>query len=552
MEPVAAMYVRVSTDRQVEMQTSEQQVALLQAYVDQHGWIVRPEHRFRDEGVSGARLDRPALDRLRDAAARGEVDTVLVTSPDRLARRYAYQVWLLEEFERAGCRVIFLERPPSDDPQDALVIQIRGAVAAYERTVIADRMRRGRLAALRDGRLLPWTTAPYGYRLDPLTPRDPRGVRVEESEAALVRDMFAWYVDEGVTIYAIAQRLTARGIPTAHGHAVWTPAAVRRILGNASYTGIAYGNQQQTVPAKRRHPLLGGTTKEPGGESMRLRPHEEWIGVPVPALLSPELFAQAQERLQRNRTWAMRNTRHDYLLRCLVSCGRCGLAHHVWTNGCYAYYRCRGADTLLNRVRPDPCRARQLPAAELDALVWADLCAVLDEPTILAEALRHAQQGWLHPDEQAARRHDLVQRQRDLQRQIERLIDAYTAGVLTLEELGARRRTLEERLDALRREEQQVAASVRPDTQIQQVGVDMERFRAQVSRRMAHADFATKRAIVELVVDRVVVDAPDVEIRYVIPFTGAAQRKGVLGPHYRTGPSRHQATVRPDARLRLL
>jgi len=78
------------------------------------------------------------------------------------------------------------------------------------------------------------------------------------------------------------------------------PAAVRQIPGNASYTGIAYGNRQQTVPAKRQHPLCGGPTKGPGGESMRLRPQEEWIGVPVPALLSAEVFAQAQERLQRN------------------------------------------------------------------------------------------------------------------------------------------------------------------------------------------------------------------------------------------------------------
>jgi site-specific DNA recombinase len=133
MEPVVALYLRVSTDRQAETQTSDQQLTALQAYVAQQQWTVRAEHLYRDEGISGARLDRPALDRLRDAAARGEVDTVLIASPDRLARRYAYQVWLLEEFERAGCRVVFLERPLSSDPQDALVIQIRGAVAEYER-----------------------------------------------------------------------------------------------------------------------------------------------------------------------------------------------------------------------------------------------------------------------------------------------------------------------------------------------------------------------------------------------------------------------------------
>ena len=170
MSTIVAAYARVSTDRQAERQTIEQQVAALRAYARERGWDLTDAQLYRDDGWSGARLDRPGLDRLRDAVARAVVDVLLVVSPDRLARRYAYQVWLLEEFARAGCEVIFLERPPSDDPQDALVIQIRGAVAEYERTVIADRTRRGRLAKLRAGQLLPWSTPPYGYRLDPRAP----------------------------------------------------------------------------------------------------------------------------------------------------------------------------------------------------------------------------------------------------------------------------------------------------------------------------------------------------------------------------------------------
>src|SRR6266542_6376254 len=158
-------YARVSTDRQAEKQTIDQQIDRLHAFARHQGWHLAAEQLYADDGYSGARLDRPALDRLRDAVAGGAIDAVLVTSPDRLARRYAYQVWLLEEFERAGCAVVFLDRPPSDDPQDALLLQIRGAVAEYERTVIADRMRRGRLAALRAGRLRPWCQPPYGYRL---------------------------------------------------------------------------------------------------------------------------------------------------------------------------------------------------------------------------------------------------------------------------------------------------------------------------------------------------------------------------------------------------
>ena len=139
------------------------------------GWTLTPAHIFRDDGYSGASLARPGLDRLRDAVKGREVDRVLVTAPDRLARNYVHQMVLLEELARAGCEAVFLDRPMSDDPHDQLLLQIRGAVAEYERTLIAERMRRGRLAKLRAGRLLPWTRAPYGYRLTP-TGRATRGV----------------------------------------------------------------------------------------------------------------------------------------------------------------------------------------------------------------------------------------------------------------------------------------------------------------------------------------------------------------------------------------
>jgi site-specific DNA recombinase len=233
-------YARVSTDRQAEKQTIAQQIERLQTYARHQGWQLDAEKLYADDGYSGARLDRPALDRLRDAVGSGAVDAVLITSPDRLARRYAYQVWLLEEFERAGVQVIFLERPPTGDPQDVLVIQIRGVVAEYERTVIADRMRRGRLAALRAGKLVPWTVPPFGYIHDPLRPRDPTGLRVDDDAARVVCQIFTWYIEEGLTLYGIAQRLIARGIPTPTGRPFWNPSSVRKILINSTYQGTAY------------------------------------------------------------------------------------------------------------------------------------------------------------------------------------------------------------------------------------------------------------------------------------------------------------------------
>src|SRR5215218_1056875 len=179
-----ALYVRVSTDRQQQAQTIQQQVTQLHSYVAAHdGWTVAEEHIFRDDGHSGAKLSRPGLDALRDHAARAAFDVVLVCAPDRLARNFVHQMVVLEELERRGVRVVFIDRPLSNDPHEQLVTQIRGAVAEYERTLIADRMRRGRQARLRSGQLLPWARAPYGYRLHPERPRDPAAVQLDPAAA---------------------------------------------------------------------------------------------------------------------------------------------------------------------------------------------------------------------------------------------------------------------------------------------------------------------------------------------------------------------------------
>ena len=221
-----AIYGRVSTGHQVEQQTIEQQIERLKAYVAAYvaeGWTLEPTHVFRDDGYSGAVLARPGLDRLRDAVKGREVDQVLVTAPDRLARNYVHQMLLLEEWGRAGCAAEFLDRPMSDDPHDHLLLQIRGAVAEYERTLIAERMRRGRLAKLRAGVLLPWTYPPYGYRLSPDRPRDPRGVTLDPAEAAVVAELFAMYREPGVSLMQLALHLDARCAHTSGQAAVVEP-----------------------------------------------------------------------------------------------------------------------------------------------------------------------------------------------------------------------------------------------------------------------------------------------------------------------------------------
>ena len=268
-----ACYARVSTARQTQGQTIEQQLTLLQAYLTQQGWTLDPRYLFRDDGYSGAQLARPALDRLRDCVAHAELDRVLITAPDRLARNYVHQVLLVEEFQRTGCQVVFVERPMSSDPHDQLLLQIRGAVAEYERSLIAERMRRGRLQKLRAGRLLPWTRPPYGYQEDPIRPRDPAGLAPHPVTGVVVQQIFSWYAYESLSLSDVARRLTAAGIVTPTGKAVWNAASVRWIVQNQVYTGITYGNCHRTIPSRQRGPALRPVGP---GTSHTHHPREDW------------------------------------------------------------------------------------------------------------------------------------------------------------------------------------------------------------------------------------------------------------------------------------
>src|SRR5215472_12707244 len=299
-----AIYLRVSTNRQTQAQTIEQQLERLRKHLELQGEARSADNIFRDDGYSGANLNRPGLDRLRDRVKGGILDRVLLTSPDRLARNYVHQMVLIEEWERCGCRVEFLDRPMSQDPHDQLLLQIRGAVAEYERTLIAERMRRGRQAKLRAGTLLPWTTPPFGYRLDPERPRQAAGVRVEPGEAALVAQLFDWYLEPQATICRLARRLTGLGVPAPRGGPRWNVASVRGILRNPSYAGRALSNRTQVAPARGRKSAM---LPAGPGQSHAPRPEEDWITVPVPPIVSEEAFAQVQAKLDANQQGAARN-----------------------------------------------------------------------------------------------------------------------------------------------------------------------------------------------------------------------------------------------------
>ena len=512
-----AVYARVSTTRQAQAQGIEQQLDRLRAAAAERGWELDDQHVYRDDGYSGARIGRPGLDRLRDHAALAELDLVLVTAPDRLARNYVHQVLLIDELAGRGCQVEFLDRPMSSDPHDQLLLQIRGAVAEYERTLIAERMRRGRQAKLRAGTLLPWTTAPFGYRLDPERPRLASAVRVDPGEAALVAQLFDWYLEPQATVYRLARRLTDLGVATPRGGPRWNTASVRGILRNPAYAGRALSNRTQVAPARGRKSAM---LPAGPGVSHAPRPEEDWIAVPVPAIVSEETFAQVQAKLDANQQGAARNTRHEYLLRALISCGACRLGcTGRQTAAGYRYYLCRGRTDPLRVAQGQRCTARYIPAGQLDELVWADLCALLTDPAQVARALARAQGGAWLPQELQARQATIGRALGQLDRQQQRLLDAYLAEVVTLPELERKRQDLDRSRDTLLAQQRQLDAAARQRLELGAVADGIEAFCQTIRAGLATATFEQRRLLAELLIDRVVVTDGEVEIRYVLPIS---------------------------------
>ena len=505
------IYARVSTEAQEARGTIGSQLEALRARVTAGGDELVAE--FVDDGYSGARLDRPGLDRLRDAAEAGRIEAVWCLSPDRLARSFAYQMLILDELSRLGVAVCFTDSPPIDsDPQARLLVQVQGVIAEYERAKFAERERRGKLYRARAGEVLS-RKVPYGYRRVPRGPAGPAHLIVHEAEAAVVRRIFADFTG-GASVRGIAQALARDRVPSPEGRPAWPLATVGRLLRNDAYVGRLYWNRTATSfdPALGRH-------------RQRRRPPEEWVAIPIPAIVDEETFEAAGRAARDNTAFSPRRTEPGtFLLRRLARCGRCGvkLACHRARReyGLARYYLCPHHDPVRAGGEDRRCTERRIRADELDAFVYDQVQALLARPELLAagEAAVPAQAP-VPDDELLSTQLDRLERRAQAaQAERRRLADLYQAGVIEAAELTRRAAELQSRRQHLDNERQALITQRAELTAHNRLSQRIEAFAARALAGLDRLDFNGRQQLLRLVLEDVRVQGWQVELRLRIPL----------------------------------
>jgi site-specific DNA recombinase len=519
---VAAIYARVSSAQQREEGTIASQTAALLEHAAAQGLEVPRDWIFEDQGYSGATLIRPALERLRDLAAQVGIDVLLCYSPDRLARKYAYQALLIEEFTRAGTEVRFLKGPKSDSPEDALLVQFQGMIAEYERAQIAERSRRGKAHWARTGSVNVLSGAPYGYRYVRKSEHAEARYEIAEPEASTVREIYRRYVEEQHSIGDLARWLSSQAIATATGKQRWDRSTVWGILRNPAYVGRASFAKTMVSdhrPAVTRRIRLQGrtVTRHPGH---RERPHQEWIEIPVPAIISEETFSAAARRLQDNKRFAARNTKVPSLLQGLISCQRCGYAFYRSPTQTSArklyYYRCIGSDGWRfehGRV----CSVRPVRADEVDALVWEQVSALLADPGLIEKELERRLAELRQSDPINARRNQLQLEMSRAQAAAARLISAYQEDLVALDELRSRMPELRKRQAGIRAQLDALDSQLADRETFVALAENLGSFLARFRESAANASIQDRQRIVRLLVRDVLIGPDQVVIRHSIP-----------------------------------
>ena len=509
-----ALYARVSSEAQEKRGTIASQIEALRHYALEHQYEIVERYVCQDDGYSGAMLARPELDRLRDGAQAGGFDAILVLAPDRLARKYAYLILILEEFARFGTPVIFLEQGPPDDPHSALLVQIQGAVAEYERAKLAERYRRGKLYRARQGEVF-WATIPYGYRRVPRQGSVSAYLIINEVAAEVVRKIFSWHAGEQMSIRQIVKRLTREGYCPPKGGKQWAESTVHKILRQEAYVGSLHYNKSYQVTVTSAEGVLRNKKV--------FRPSADWISISIPPLIDRATFELSQANHRPNQQFSPRNLKEEHwLLRRLLRCERCG-----YKSACVAdkrrphmppayYYRCDKQGRFDDGPRCHPNHVRSGP---LDELVWQEVCRHLLDPELLLKAQTTlTSTDSLDESFLIAQLNNTQRRLAQTQGERRRLLDAFQGGFITKEEFEERTQKVALRIENLQADLKTVEEESKNVSAGRQLLTRLNNVTKTMTAKLNDMTFHERQQLVRTVLQEVVINGNTVKLFFKIPL----------------------------------
>jgi site-specific DNA recombinase len=537
---MAAIYARVSSEQQREANTIASQTASLLEFAKSQDLEVPKEWVFEDDGYSGATLERPGLEHVRDLAGEGQIQVVLAYSPDRLSRKYAYQILLIEELARNGVETLFVKAPQGSSAEDQLLVQFQGMIAEYERAQILERSRRGKRHRAQSGEVSVMSGAPYGYRYIRKTDEAPAAYAVLEDEARVVQRIYEMYTAEGLSIGEITRRINTEGIPTRKASARWERSTVWAVLRNSAYRGVAcFGKTCASSRARIIRPQRRRGVATPSMTAGHERPREEWIEIPVPALVSEESFARAQELLQENKIRSRRRTIEPSIVQGMVSCQKCGYAFSRTSTYTSArkihYYKCIGSDSWRKLGGPVCDNGRFVRQDLLDHIVWTEVIRLLEEPTLIQQELDRRLAAARSSDPAKRREQSLQRELVHVGKSIERLLRAYQEALLSIEELRERMPALRQREQKLRAELQAIADQANDRAVFLRLAETLTAFLARLHGAADTLSITERQRIVRLVVKDVLIGDDTITIRHSIPV--GSPQGGCPPPSHEGGPN---------------
>jgi len=514
-----ALYARVSTDKQAEKYGIPSQIdALRKRCLERGGTPVfdGDKDAFIDDGYSGTELDRPALNRLRQAAKEGRVDVVLSYDPDRLSRKLYHQMILAEEFEKEGIKLEFITQDMGTSPEDRMFFNMRGLVAEYEREKIRERTMRGSREKARQGKVVNAGCIPFGYQYN----KEMATLDENPEIAQTVRLIFYTFANESLSLQGLADRLNRLHVPTPRGGDRWRASTLGIMLRNEVYIGTLYQFRKYRIEPKFR---LKSSVKN-RKTSTALRSKEEWITVKVPSLIPVELFEAVQRKLKANAELSKRNTKREYLLSGLLHCSQCGGRMGGHTIDAVPYYRCYRKGNP-DRVplgpggKPQPCPCPHVRADAIEPVVWDTICQLIKDPDFLIQELHRRNADTSQTKQILERELQLCEtRLEAIPEEQKRLVEGYRKGLYAdfmmrqdMDVIQKEQAELEKRKAELERQLAQRFLTENQEAQIRNLA-------GNISTGLNNLDFAGKQELLRLLVEKVLYNGQSIEILTIIPL----------------------------------